>query len=222
VTLSDQLLRQQQTYYQLRAADYDSWVTSYMAPVLTPIVDHMCASELGGQVLEIAPGTGHLTYPLCRLVDHVTAVDIAPEMIAVLAARRLPNLTTICHDVFTWKPPAQFDAIFFSNWLAHVPETRFDAFWSMLASALRQGGRVQVVDVTADEAFIESHVFQQDGEHLVRRNVNGDSFTIFKRFWEPAALLDRLASCGWTGTATPVGAELGRGFVIYDVRRTND
>jgi trans-aconitate methyltransferase len=93
-------------------------------------------------VLELACGTGHWTPLLAARARSVTAVDAAPEMLAVARqrARGLP-VQFIQADVFGWQPPRRYDTVFFACWLTHVPPARFAAFWSMVGMALAPGGQ---------------------------------------------------------------------------------
>jgi SAM-dependent methyltransferase len=108
-----------------------------------------CIEELpvAGDVLELACGTGHWTPLLAARAHSVTALDAAPEVLA-LARRRVRGLPVefIQTDVFTWQPSRRFDTVFFAFWLTHVPPARFAAFWSMVDRALAPGGWVCFID----------------------------------------------------------------------------
>ena len=67
----------------------------------------------------------------------------SPEMLAINAARlRSPLVRYVEADLFQWQTTEQFDTIFFSFWLSHVPPERFEAFWNLVRSCLAPGGRV--------------------------------------------------------------------------------
>jgi SAM-dependent methyltransferase len=112
-----------------------------------------------GDVLEIACGTGMWTQHLAAYARAVTAIDAAPEMIA-LARRRLlgQTVTFVVADVLDWTPPQRFDCVFFAFWLSHVPQSAFGRFWSVLRAALTGGGRALFVDdqpaATARESYV--------------------------------------------------------------------
>jgi trans-aconitate methyltransferase len=55
----------------------------------------------------------------------VTAVDAAPEMLA-LARQRVRDLPVefVQADLFAWQPPRRYDTVFFAFWLTHVPPAR--------------------------------------------------------------------------------------------------
>src|SRR2546429_1976632 len=75
-----------------------------------------------GSVLEIACGTGLWTEALAGWADTVTAIDAAPEAVAIARDRVRPARVSFeGADVFSWNPGTPFDVIFFSAWLSHVP-----------------------------------------------------------------------------------------------------
>lgn len=57
------------------------------------------APRAGDRFLEIGPGPGALTLRLAPLVDHLTAVEIDPQMVAALERRVPPNVTLVRADV---------------------------------------------------------------------------------------------------------------------------
>lgn len=215
----DELLAGQQTYYDLRAPEHEAGAAEWFGPVLDPLLGLMRRAPLTGEVLELAPGTGFMTRPLSEMARSVTAVDGSSAMLAVLQRRGLTNVTTLQADLFAWQPPRRWDALFMSNFLAHVPPPRLEPFWQTLDAALAPGGSVIVVDSTPAETWNESQVFQEDAIPLVRRPVAGQQFAIVRVFWEPDELLKLLRTWGWSGTVTVVGAELGRGVAFYTIRR---
>jgi trans-aconitate methyltransferase len=114
----------------------------------------------------------------------VTAVDAAPEMLA-LARQRVGDLPVefIEADVFAWMPPRRYDTVFFAFWLTHVPLARFAAFWSMMG---------------ADQAT----------PAVWRRLRDGSEHRVVKVYYSPAELTARLAELGWSAeireTSTPL------------------
>lgn len=223
MTTIDELLDEQQRYYNGRATEYGEWIATYMGPVQAGITELVRKSPLTGDVLELASGTGYWTTLLSELADRVTAVDAAPDMINIIRSLDLPNVDIIQTDLFHWQPPRKWDTIFFVHWLAHVPPPLLPQFWETIDQALRPGGSVIFVDVTAAEQEIEEELLQDRPVPGVRRRLNdGRKFTIVKKYWEPDVLLARLAEFGWYGRFTRVGHDIGRGFVFYEVERNHD
>lgn len=212
VERTDLLLAEQLRYYRARAAEYDA--TSYGAvsgerASVPDIVDRL---GIGGDVLELACGTGIWTAELVRHASTLTALDAAPEMLE-LARRRVPaGVRFEQADLFGWTPRSSWDVVFFSAWLSHVPADRFDDFWSRVAAALRPGGRAIALDELPARSHHEGSI---EGEVAVRTLRDGTKHEIVKVFWEPDALAERLAALGWSATVTPIE----HGWYILDATR---
>ena len=160
-----------------------------------------------GDVLELACGTGMWTQQLLRHATSVTAVDAAPEMLAVAAARFGDSRVRFVEaDLFTWRPDRRYDVVFFAFRLSHVPLERFESFWSLVADCLEAHGRVFFVDDayrTAEELI--------DGalSSSIRRCFNnGTAYRIVKVPHQPRDLEDRLGRLGWRVTVTPTSGPL--------------
>src|SRR6476469_4399300 len=95
---ASELLAGQIAYYRARAAEYDAWWfrtgrfdrgadnnAAWRAEVgvVEAAVAEMLASARPSKVLELACGTGLFTRHLAPRVTAVTAVDAAPEVIAI-------------------------------------------------------------------------------------------------------------------------------------------
>jgi 2-polyprenyl-3-methyl-5-hydroxy-6-metoxy-1,4-benzoquinol methylase len=197
VTVIDEVLAQQVTYYRKRADEYD--VTAYgdVAAARVRIDRLVTRMRPSGDVLEIACGTGLWTAALARWASTVRAIDAAPEMIAI--AREgvdSPNVTFEVADVFAWTTAARFDVIFFSAWLSHVPTTRFEQFWRSLRRLLADRGRVLFIDEHVDEHGKEAYG-TGSAEMVERRLRDGREFRIVKNFVDPEQLSARLGRLGW-------------------------
>jgi 2-polyprenyl-3-methyl-5-hydroxy-6-metoxy-1,4-benzoquinol methylase len=194
----DDVLADQVAYYRRRASEYD--VTAYgddIAAARVLVARLVAEMRPAGSVLEIACGTGLWTEALAGWADTVTAVDAAPEMVAI-ARDRVPsaNVSFEVADVFSWDPGARFDVIFFSAWLSHVPASQFGQFWQLLRGLLAVGGRVLLIDEHVDERGKETYVAGQEGI-VERRLADGSTFRVVKNFVEPAELELRLRRLGW-------------------------
>lgn len=219
--LSDAVLREQIAYYRARADEYDQWFLRQGRYDRGPELNAQWLAEVaeirsaldrfnpGGDVLELACGTGLWTQRLAVAARTVTAVDSSPEMLA-LNRSRLASATNVRYlqaDLFTWTPDRRYDVIFFSFWLSHVPPERFDPFWQLVRDALNPGGRVFFVDSLYTESSTASdHVLEgQDATTLSRRLNDGREYCIVKIFHTPDELAQRLRELGWTVTvsATP-------------------
>lgn len=198
--MNDEVLAGQVAYYRRRAGEYDETAYGDVAQVRPRIARLVAQMRPSGRVLEIACGTGLWTEPLAHWADTVTAIDAAPEALA-LARQRVPSphVTFEVADVFSWASDARYDVIFFSAWLSHVPTSRFDEFWQSLRGRLADGGRVLFLDEHVDVAEKEAWVPGVDG--IVERQLrDGTSFRIVKNFVDPEALEQRLRQLGWDCT----------------------
>ena len=215
---SDAILTEQIAYYRARATEYDEWFlrqgrydhgpesnARWFAEVAL-VSEALERFHPAGDVLELACGTGLWTQHLAQTARSVTAVDSAPEMLA-LNKRRLANAANIRYlqaDLFTWTPDRRYDAIFFSFWLSHVPPERFVPFWNLVRDALNPGGRVFFVDsLYAESSTASDHVLEgEDATTLSRQLNDGRQYRIVKVFHAPDALAERLGQLGWDATIT--------------------
>jgi demethylmenaquinone methyltransferase/2-methoxy-6-polyprenyl-1,4-benzoquinol methylase len=143
------------------------------------------------------------TRRLAPRVPHITAVDASPEVVAINRGRvAAANVGYVEADLFSWRPAARYDAVFFSFWLSHVPEDRFAVFWDNVANALAPGGAVYLIDSAFDPtSTAKDHVLPGRDAGIVTRRLNdGREFRIVKLFWEPRALAARLGALGWSAT----------------------
>jgi 2-polyprenyl-3-methyl-5-hydroxy-6-metoxy-1,4-benzoquinol methylase len=197
--------QEQIAYYRTRAAEYD--LTSYQdLPSANRRIAALAAQlRPRAHLLEIACGTGMWTRHLAGYAATVTAIDAAPEMIA-LARQRVTadNVTFTVADVLAWPPPRRFDTIFFAFWLSHVPGSVFGRFWSLLRSAVSCSGRVLFVDdqpaATAFETYLAG-----SGEVVQRGLADGTRHRLIKVVRDPAELTHQLTELNWRATITRSG-----------------
>ncbi len=102
----DALVAEQTAYYRARAGEYDK-TSAYDVVSRAALVAALEAFAPYGRVLELACGTGEWTVELVKNASQLTAVDVAPEMLAVarttaairgllVACRRLPERPRAC------------------------------------------------------------------------------------------------------------------------------
>jgi SAM-dependent methyltransferase len=223
---AQRLIEEQQRYYRARAAEYDDWWerrggfdrgpednARWRADILEAEAA-LDAFAPRGDVLELAAGTGIWTRHLVRYADSVTAVDAAPETLALNRARVGDGVEFVVADIFAWEPQRRFDICCFGFWLSHVPAPRFEEFWSFLDRALVPGGRVFFVDTTITS--MGAATVELDGERARRRLNDGREFEIVKRYFEPQALHEELTALGWDVT---VRATANGFFILGDGAR---
>jgi 2-polyprenyl-3-methyl-5-hydroxy-6-metoxy-1,4-benzoquinol methylase len=216
----DTVLTEQLDYYRARALEYDKWWnregrfdrgpaanTRWFAEAteLERVLDRF---DPRGDVLELACGTGLWTRHLVTYAESVTAVDAAPEVLAINRARVGDDRVSYVEaDLFDWSPDQRYDACVFAFWLSHVPVDRFAAFWEMVAGALKPGGRVLFIDSARTErsTAADHQLPVGDEDTMTRRLDDGREFQIVKRFYDPGELERALGELGWNASvsATP-------------------
>lgn len=210
-TIGGETLTAMVAYYRARAAEYDEWWERRGRYDQGPERNRrwfaerqeaftaLDALQMDGDVLELAPGTGIWTERLLRHAATVTAVDAAPEMVALNRARVASDrVAYLLADLFTWQPARTYDGVCFGFWISHVPLERLDPFLQMVATALRPGGKIFFVDgrreptgTSPDQPLPEAGV-----QVMTRRLNDGRSFEIVKNFYDPTALARRCAAAG--------------------------
>lgn len=205
--VAEDILAGQVAYYRRRAREYDETAYGDLARAGDRIARLVAAMEPRGQVLEIACGTGLWTQALAREADALTAIDAAPEAVAIARERvSTNNVSFQVADVYSWSTEQRFDVVFFSAWLSHVPFSRFDQFWQLLRGLVADGGRVLFVDEHVDASGKEKYVGDRDG--IVERTLrDGSTFRIVKNFVDPEQLQLLLARIGWQCDVRRDGAD---------------
>ena len=211
-TESSTPLRQQLDYYRARATEYDQWwlrqgrydrgavLNAQWFADAAVVSSALSAFRPAGRVLEFACGTGIWSEQLLPFASHLTALDGSPEMLAINADRlHSPLVRHVEADLFHWQPTEQFDTVFFGFWLSHVPPERFAEFWQLVHSCLAPGGRVFFVDSRHEQTSTAvDHRLPEPEATVLRRRLNdGREFQIYKVFYDPADLTERLSELGW-------------------------
>lgn len=220
-----ELLDEQIAYYRARAPEYEEWFfrlgrydrgeahrDAWFAEV-AQVESALRAAGPRGHVLELACGTGLWTRRLVEHATELTAIDAAPEALALnrerVASERVRYLQA---DLFQWQPRGLFDFVFFGFWLSHVPPDRFASFWETVRAALAPGGKVFFVD-NADNPAIAArdHRLPAAGDHVMDRILNdGRRFRVVKVFHAPETLERRLSELGFDGSVRSTGE-----FFVY-------
>jgi SAM-dependent methyltransferase len=226
--VDDALLNEQLNYYRARAGEYDRWwnrdgrydrgaeANARWFSETSALEDVLAEFDPRGDVLELACGTGLWTRHLVRYASRLTAVDAAPEVLAINRSRvDDPRVEYVQADLFAWTPPeGAFDACVFSFWLSHVPDDRFAAFWGAVRGALRPGGRVLFIDsARAERSKAVDHVMPSDESAVTesRRLDDGREFLIVKRYYD-SGLEGELGALGWDCAVGSTGE-----FFVYGV-----
>ncbi len=199
-----QLLEEQVSYYRARGPEYLDDALAVMPPEIVAVVDRFAPT---GDVLELACGPGTWTPRLLRSATTVTAVDAAPEMLA-LARRRVEDderVRFVRADLFAWEPDRRYDAVCFGFWLSHVPLERFATFWALVDACLTPEGRVLFVDdaIRSTDELVEGSL----SSTIQRRLSDGSTHRAVKVPHTPEGLQRRLAGLGWSFEVAGVGGQ---------------
>jgi SAM-dependent methyltransferase len=227
----DEILNEQLAYCRARAPEYDDRFFRRGRYDRGPRANADWHAEVGllraavepfrpeGDVLEPACGTGIWTQQLRATARRRTAVDGAPEMLALNRERvRSPAVRYVQADLFEWRPAERFDAVFFGFRLSHVPPGRFESFWRTVEASLKPGGRWFFVDSKCDPtSTARDHRPGDPGAATVLRRLNdGRAYRIVKVFYKPGELEKRLQALGWAAAVR----ETPHYFLYGEGRRT--
>jgi SAM-dependent methyltransferase len=218
------LLDEQIAYYRARAGEYDEWFyragrydhgAAHTRQWFAEAAEvrgtlHQIAAEIGAaedtpvaSALEFACGTGIWTEELVKIAEHVTAIDAAPEAIAINRAKlrdagAQDRVTFIEADIFSWEPAQRHDLVFFGFWLSHVPPDRLESFLAAVAHALKPGGRVFMVDsLRSSSGGAQAQQIQPPDEMRQQRQLNdGRTFEVVKIYYKPEILAGHFARAG--------------------------
>ena len=213
------VLREQLEYYRERAAEYDEWwlrqgrydrgpaLNAQWFTEAAEVRAALVAFHPGGRILELACGTGIWTEQLLPFASRLTAVDGSAEMLKINAARLgSSDIRYVEADLFNWQPATgeRYDTIFFGFWLSHVPAEGFGDFWELVRRCLAPGGRFFLVDSRRQEtSTARDHVLPSPESTVLTRRLNdGREFQVYKVFYDPGELTDRLGQLGWEVTVS--------------------
>jgi ubiquinone/menaquinone biosynthesis C-methylase UbiE len=144
----------------------------------------MGAVDLGDDVLEVGPGYGATTDVLCETVPRLTAVEIDPELAAMLTERfaTVSNVEIVLGDATALdQPDGRFSATACFTMLHHVPTIELqDRLFAEVARVLRPGAVLVASDSLASEQLASHH--------------DGDTYNPV----DPELLPGRLAAAGFT------------------------
>ena len=207
------LIAQQLEYYRKRAPEYDEWFfrkgrydrgvdanNQWFAEV-DEVRAALEANDPSGHILELACGTGLWTQVLASFAGELTAVDSSPEMLARCRERlQGAPIRFIEDDIFSWTPDRQYDFVFFSFWLSHVPPENFQSFWSSVSQCLTPQGCAFFVDslYIPNSTAQDHHLGTREAVTQTRRLNDGQEFEVVKVYYTPQKLNEQLGKIGWS------------------------
>jgi SAM-dependent methyltransferase len=212
---SADLLAEQRAFYRARAPEYDDWwqrrgryddgpddAAEWNRQVQL-VVQALDIFRPVGDILELAGGTGWWSQRLAQTATSLTVVDSSDETLRINRARvgQPPgkSVTYIVADIFDWRPDQRYDTVFFSFWLSHVPRRLVEAFWALVESCLRPGGRAFLIDNRRDPTRVvqDPYIIDEADDVQRRRLDDGSEHRVVKVFYEPDDLAERLRRLGW-------------------------
>lgn len=213
------IIQQQIEYYQARAEEYDEWwyrkgrydrgedINKKWFAEGQQVRDALLQIPPVEHILELAPGTGIWTQELLNIGEKITAVDASSEMLAINQAKlQSDKVTYIEADLFEWETSQQFDMVYFSFWLSHVPPEKLDSFLSKVSKLLKPNGYFFMLDSRRiHESTAVNHTIPDTGTTLERILNDGQKFNIVKIFYE----------------IEPLTSALERANIIADVKFTD-
>lgn len=230
------LLKEQKAYYDARSSEYDEWWErrgrydlglegnqkwQREIGMVEKVFDE---APLGGQILEPAGGTGNWTLSLARRAERVTVLDSSRSMIELNRGRiqRAALLERVNYEeanLFFWEPRDRYDSVFLGFWLSHLPSTLLDPFLLLIASALKPGGCLAILEGQRAGRLrsAKQGTYKLDDEIELRTLNDGREFRIVKRYNDPEDLEQRL---GRAGLHARVGTS-GEQFLFALAFRTN-
>jgi demethylmenaquinone methyltransferase/2-methoxy-6-polyprenyl-1,4-benzoquinol methylase len=175
-------------YYDRRAPEYDNWYEGVglyadrerpgFDEELTAVTE-VLAALAPARTLDVACGTGFLTQ---HLRGPVTGLDASERMLAI-AARRVPTATFVQGDALSLPfPDHGFERVCSGHFYGHLDERQRTAF---LGEARRVAPEFVLVDASRTHSAV-------DEEWSERRLLDGSRWEVYKRWFEPDALLEEL------------------------------
>ncbi|MCP2341741.1 class I SAM-dependent methyltransferase [Actinomadura rupiterrae] len=192
------LLAEQRAFYRAFAEEYDHVYA--VRGSLRRLIERFDELPIGGDVLELACGTGQWTRRLAAKARSLTAVDAAAEMLEIARSRVGPDVEFVQADIFSWRPEKRYDTVFFSAWLSHIPPARLPAFWRSVAAMLTPDGRAVFIDENPRASATETVLTGEATPAVLRRLPDGSAYRVVKVFHDADALAAMLAAEGWTAS----------------------
>lgn len=218
--MTDDIVQQQIEYYRARAGEYDEWfyrkgrydrgtdVNQSWFDEVGKVMKALHSLPRAEHILELAAGTGIWTQELAKIGGYVTAIDASAEVIAINQAK-LQNAQVEYQqrDLFAWEPEREYDLVFFSFWLSHVPPEQLDPFLDKVRRATKTGGYMFALDSLPDDTSSakDHEPYGSDGIYHTRKLNDGQEFKIVKIFYQPEALQQKLAEHGFEVTVQSSG-----------------
>jgi 2-polyprenyl-3-methyl-5-hydroxy-6-metoxy-1,4-benzoquinol methylase len=211
LAMIDKIIQEQIAYYRARANEYDEWFYRLGRYDRGEEINQRWFNEVDvvkqalqkvGQknsILELASGTGIWTQELLKIGKKITAIDASEEVIEINRTKlNSPKVEYHQIDLFAWEPDTEYDLLFFSFWLSHVPPQLLESFLTKVYKCVRVGGQVFIVDSRFEPtSTANNHILNDDGSIYKSRKLNnGQEYQIVKIFYQPDELQNKLTEVG--------------------------
>lgn len=131
--------------------------------------------------LDFGAGTGALSVPLAAQVGQVTALDTSAAMLAKLAAKNVPNISTLEHDIFCGLSES-YAGVVSSMALHHVAD--IPKLLGCMRQCLIENGQLAIVDLYSEDGSFHGDNAAKGVVHLG---------------FDPQQLLEAAAQAGFKG-----------------------
>lgn len=210
--MSQEILQEQIEYYRKRAEEYDEWfyrkgrydrgaeLNQLWFDEAKQVRQELLQNPPVETALELACGTGIWTQELVKVARNITALDASPEVIEINRTKlNSPAITYEQVDLFEWEPQRQYELVFFSFWLSHVPPELLSAFLNKIYRATKPGGHCFLMNSRLEPTSTAKDAPLREDETIYRtRKLNdGSSFKVVKIFYEQAELSESLSAVGF-------------------------
>ncbi|ODG99659.1 methyltransferase type 12 [Nostoc sp. KVJ20] len=205
--MTTDVIQQQIEYYRARANEYDQWfyrtgrydrgeeLNQRWFDEVAIVKTALHQIEPVEHILELACGTGIWTQELLQKGQKITAIDAVSEVIEINQRKlQSPKVNYQQWDLFTWEPHQQYDLVFFSFWLSHVPPIELNSFFQKVSRSVRPGGQIFMIDSRFEPtSTAKDHILKNDENLYKKRKLNdGQEFQIVKIFYRPDELNNEL------------------------------
>lgn len=205
------VFQEQIEYYEARAPEYDDWFYRRgrydwgieknldWANEADAIRRHFHEFRGFDESLELASGTGLWTTEILKTSEHVTCLDASAKMIEINRQRNECEKLDIRQvDLFAWRANQQFDLVFTSFWLSHVPVDLLEPFLKQVTASLKSDGLFYFIDSRLARASrAKDHEAPEVDTGISNRKLDdGREYQIVKIFHDPEKLAAQMLNAG--------------------------
>ena len=164
-------MRQQITYYQKRAKEYELiYDNEDRQHDLKEIKSYLGKQFLDKDILEIACGTGYWTKVLAKKVKSIVATDVNQTVIDIARQKKYPR-KNVFYKKIDYRELDQlqstYDGLFGGFIWSHIAKQKFEHFLTIISSRLNEG---------AELIFIDNKYVHGKSTPLSRQDSHGNTY----------------------------------------------